>query len=55
MKSVSHHALRYTSGTPNGHKVNILCEELGLNYTVHNIEISKNVQKEDWYLEINRA
>lgn len=43
----------YTSGTPNGQKINIALEELGLKYTVHNIEISKNVQKEPWFLEIN--
>jgi len=35
--------------------VNILLEELGLKYTVHAIDISKNVQKEDWFLDINRA
>lgn len=45
----------YTAGTPNGHKVNILLEELGLKYTVHSIDISKNVQKEEWFLKINRA
>lgn len=43
----------YTAGTPNGHKINILLEELGLDYTVHGIDISKNVQKEDWFLAIN--
>lgn len=43
----------YTSGTPNGQKASITLEELGLSYQVHNIQISKNVQKEDWYLEIN--
>lgn len=37
----------YTSGTPNGQKASITLEELGLSYQVH------NVQKEDWYLEIN--
>lgn len=44
----------YTSGTPNGQKINIALEELSLNYTVHNVEISKNVQKEEWFLKINR-
>ncbi|KAI9801722.1 MAG: hypothetical protein M1833_002404 [Piccolia ochrophora] len=43
----------YTSGTPNGQKASITLEELGLQYKVKNIEISKNVQKEDWYLRIN--
>lgn len=45
---------RYTAGTPNGQKINILMEELNLNYKVHNIDIAKNVQKEDWFLKINR-
>ncbi|PSK51621.1 hypothetical protein B9Z65_2888 [Elsinoe australis] len=43
----------YTAGTPNGHKVHIALEELGLNYEVHKIDISKNTQKEPWFLEIN--
>ena len=43
----------YTSGTPNGQKASIALEELELPYEVKNIEISKNVQKEDWFLKIN--
>ncbi|KAI5865428.1 glutathione S-transferase [Durotheca rogersii] len=43
----------YTSQTPNGIKVSILLEELGLKYKVTNIELSKNTQKEPWFLEIN--
>ncbi|KAI9699570.1 MAG: hypothetical protein M1820_007068 [Bogoriella megaspora] len=43
----------YTAGTPNGHKINIACEELGLNYNVHKISLAKNEQKEPWYLDIN--
>ncbi|PNS14626.1 hypothetical protein CAC42_1648 [Sphaceloma murrayae] len=43
----------YTAGTPNGHKINIAFEELGLEYEVHKIDIAKNVQKEPWFLEIN--
>ena len=42
----------YTSGTPNGQKASITLEELGQPYTVENIKISKNVQKEDWFLRI---
>lgn len=44
----------YTAGTPNGQKINIALEELGLEYEVHKIDIAKNVQKEPWFLEINR-
>ena len=43
----------YTSGTPNGQKASITLEELGLPYEVKSIEISKNVQKEDWFVRIN--
>ncbi|KAK4548954.1 hypothetical protein LTR36_008727 [Oleoguttula mirabilis] len=43
----------YTAGTPNGQKISCTLEELGLKYTVHKIDIAKNVQKEDWFLEIN--
>ena len=44
---------RYTDGTPNGHKISITLEELGINYNAHKVDISKNVQKEDWFLKIN--
>ncbi|KAH9205752.1 glutathione S-transferase [Leptodontidium sp. 2 PMI_412] len=43
----------YTAQTPNGIKVSILLEELGLPYKVHNIDISCNTQKEQWFLDIN--
>lgn len=43
----------YTSSTPNGHKASITLEELGLPYEVKAIELSKNQQKEPWFLEIN--
>ncbi|RYP66761.1 hypothetical protein DL769_005937 [Monosporascus sp. CRB-8-3] len=43
----------YTAQTPNGIKVSILLEELGLKYDVTAIDINKNTQKEPWFLEIN--
>ncbi|KAI0167317.1 glutathione S-transferase [Pestalotiopsis sp. NC0098] len=43
----------YTAQTPNGIKVSIVLEELGLKYETTNIEFSKNTQKEPWFLEIN--
>lgn len=43
----------YTAGTPNGKKVSIMLEELGLPYNVHPINIGKLEQKEEWYLKIN--
>jgi len=43
----------YTAGTPNGQKASITLEELGIPYEVQAIDISKNVQKEEWFLKIN--
>jgi hypothetical protein len=44
----------YTSGTPNGQKVSITLEELGIKYETTHVDISKGTQKEEWYLKINR-
>ncbi|KAI0150260.1 glutathione S-transferase [Xylariaceae sp. FL1272] len=43
----------YTAQTPNGIKVSILLEELGLQYKHTAIQFSKNEQKEPWFLAIN--
>jgi glutathione S-transferase len=43
----------YTTQTPNGVKISITLEELGLPYEFTKIDISKNTQKEPWFLEIN--
>ena len=43
----------YTSQTPNGIKISITLEELGLPYEVKKIDLSKQEQKEPWFLEIN--
>jgi glutathione S-transferase len=43
----------YTSATPNGWKISIALEELGLPYAVHPIALSKQEQKAEWYLKIN--
>ena len=43
----------YTSPTPNGHKASVVLEELELAYTAHAIDLSKNVQKEEWFLAMN--
>lgn len=42
----------YGADTPNTHKVSMLLEELGVTYDVVPIDISKNTQKEPWFLEI---
>jgi GST-like protein len=43
----------YTWPTPNGHKVHILLEETGLEYTVHPINIHKGDQFEPGFLQIS--
>jgi GST-like protein len=43
----------YTAATPNGYKVSITLEELGLSYEVHAIDLSTGAQKEPWFTAIN--
>ena len=43
----------YTWTTPNGRKVSIALEELGLPYTMRPISLGKLEQKEEWFLQIN--
>jgi len=43
----------YTAATPNGYKVSIALEELGLKYEVKKIELSKGTQREPWFLNLN--
>ncbi len=43
----------YTAATPNGWKVSITLEELGLPYTVRPLALTKGEQKEEWYLALN--
>ena len=43
----------YTAPTPNGWKVSIMLEEIGLPYEVRPIDLLSGEQKEDWYLRIN--
>ena len=43
----------YTAATPNGHKVSIMLEELGLPYEVRALDLGKKDQKQPWYLAIN--
>jgi GSH-dependent disulfide-bond oxidoreductase len=42
-----------TSPTPNGRKVSVALEELGLPYTVRAIDLGRNEQKEPWFLALN--
>jgi GSH-dependent disulfide-bond oxidoreductase len=43
----------YTAPTPNGYKVAIALEELGLQYKLHVLDLERRQQKENWYLKIN--
>lgn len=43
----------YTAATPNGHKVSIALEEMGLPYALHTLDLFKAPQKEPWFLAIN--
>jgi len=43
----------YTAATPNGHKVSIALEELGLPYTLRVLDLAAAEQKQPWFLAIN--
>ncbi|HPF46914.1 MAG TPA: glutathione S-transferase N-terminal domain-containing protein, partial [Emcibacteraceae bacterium] len=42
----------YTARTPNGFKITVMLEELGVPYTVHRLNLMENEQKQDWFLKI---
>jgi glutathione S-transferase len=44
---------RFTSETPNGWKISIALEEMGLRYTYRHIKLSEKEQKQDWYVRLN--
>ncbi|WP_028111982.1 glutathione S-transferase family protein [Ferrimonas kyonanensis] len=43
----------YTAATPNGHKISIALEEMGLAYRVHALDLSALEQKQPEFLAIN--
>ncbi|KAM0511794.1 hypothetical protein ACHAPE_009470 [Trichoderma viride] len=43
----------YTAQSPNGHKISITLEELGLPYDITIVDLGKQAQKEPWFLAIN--
>ena len=43
----------YTAATPNGYKISIMLEELGLKYNVYKINLAKGEQREKWFLNMN--
>jgi len=43
----------YSLATPNGQKVAIMLEELGLQYDSHLVDITKNTQFDEWFKAVN--
>ncbi|WP_299012981.1 glutathione binding-like protein [uncultured Photobacterium sp.] len=43
----------YTAATPNGHKISIALEEMGLEYQVHALDLMASEQKQPEFLTIN--
>ncbi len=43
----------YTAATPNGHKISIALEEMGLEYQVHHLDLMEADQKKPEFLVIN--
>lgn len=43
----------FTANTPNGHKISIALEELGLPYTVKALNFASNEQKSESFLKVN--
>ena len=43
----------YTWGTPNGRKISIMLEEIGMPYHVHPVNLRNNEQKTPEFLAIN--
>jgi len=43
----------YTAATPNGHKISVALEELGLPYAVHPIDLAADEQKSPAFLALN--
>jgi len=43
----------YTSPTPNGYKVSVTLEEMGIAYNVHSVNLREQDQKQDWFLKMN--
>jgi len=43
----------YTAATPNGYKVSIALEEMGLDYTLHALDLGSGIQKQPDFLALN--
>ncbi len=43
----------FTAATPNGHKISIALEEMGLSYQLRELKLLEGEQKQSWFTEIN--
>lgn len=43
----------YSAATPNGYKISIALEEMGLSYTLHALDLTQKEQHAPWFLKIN--
>ena len=43
----------YTAATPNGWKISIALEEMGMPYEVRVIDFASQEQKAEWYIKLN--
>jgi glutathione S-transferase len=43
----------YTSATPNGRKISVMLEEIGMDYTVHDVNLGEQEQKRPEFLAMN--
>jgi GSH-dependent disulfide-bond oxidoreductase len=43
----------YTAPTPNGRKVSVALEELGLEYRVHPVDLGAGEQRQSWFVALN--
>ena len=42
----------YTDAPPNGWKVSVMLEEIGMPYKTHHVDILTGTQKEEWFLKL---
>jgi len=48
-----HDITLYTSKTPNGWKISVALEEMGVPYNMKYVHLSKEEQKTEWFTKIN--
>lgn len=53
LQNGDHKIVFYTAFSPNGHKIAVTLEELGLSYEMVHVNLPAIQHKEPWFLEIN--